>query len=242
MFVTAKDFDVRPYKLPLLDTEDNAAEFAAFVENWESEWLPKIFGYSFYGSFMLGVSELPPEWDEEENYLAVDETLVVSGVSIYKAIADNTNSEPSAINSDWELVEEANKWLQIIKGGSYYFVPGRLFKWEGLIKAEKFAIFSEWLKASVNHVSGVSGNVTPDTENAETYPSAQDISTSWNKFARMIGGRTEYDKWNTLFGFLLATNAASGSFDESFDPSFGTFVTYMKCEFGYPQRKNQFNF
>lgn len=247
MFVTAEDYNTRPYKLAGLDDANTLVEFNQFVDDWEAEWLPKILGRSFYEKFIEGVEDLPAEWVSTTNYIHGNDddvlpSRVVRGVNIYDAVNDNADSEPSLSNPDWLLVEENNRWLKIIKGASYVFENGHSYYWTGLIKAEKFAIFSAWLKASVNTVSGVGGSVNPDVENSEVVSNAQDISTSWNKFARLIGGSTNKDRYDTLFGYLLATNLSSNIFDDTFDDSFTDFTQYLRCEFGFPGRLNQFNF
>jgi hypothetical protein len=240
MFITAEDFNVRPYKLPGLDTEPTKTEFESFVEDWEAENLRKIFGNSFYEKFVEGVAALPAEWDAEESYLAVDETLVVRGLSIYKAIADNTDSLPTPLNPNWELVTEKNRWLQIIKGDTYNHNASGPWKWPGLIVAEKYAIYSAWLKASVNDVSQIGPTVSGDVENSEVVSSAQAIATAHNRFARMIGGGYCNDYYNTLYGFLISTNSA-GTFDDTFDETFDDFTMYLRHEFTWPGRLNQFN-
>jgi hypothetical protein len=241
MLVTAEDFNIRPYKLPNLDNEQVNAEFTQFVEDWEAEWYRRIFGRSFYDKFIEGINALPPEWDAEDAYVAADQTLVVEGLNIYRVIVDNTNSKPTPTNANWEVVELGNRWLKLIKGYTYSILPGRVYTWVGLMSAEKFAIFSAWTKAGVDSVAGVGGTVTADVENSEVASSAQNIATSWNKFARLIGGRTKQDKYDTLFGYLISTSQA-GTFDDTFDESFNSFIQYMASEFGWPGRLNQFNF
>lgn len=234
---------MRPYKLPNLDNEDVLEEFNAFVVSWENEWLLKIFGRSFYDKFIAGVSALPPEWNSATNYFAAAETQVAWGVDIYKVIVDNVNSKPSATNANWAVVELGNRWLRITQGTTYTWEAhnNRKYTWAGLVNVEKFAVFSLWLKASVLHVSGVSGNVAPDVQNGKTVSSAQDISSAWNKFAKAIGGKTCLDVCDTLYGFLLAENKAEGTFDDTFDESFQDFFEYLAKEFRHPGNMNRFN-
>jgi len=241
MFVSAEDFNVRPYKLPNLDDATVLEEFEAFVNSWEEDvekgW-PFILGRSFYNKFVEEEALLPDEWDAEVDYLIGDE--VVIGLDIYGAVADNTDSEPDALNADWLLLEEGNRWLKLLKGYEYTIEAGPTYKWIGLIKAEKFAVFSKWLSASVNNVSGAAGSVNSTVENSETINSAQDISSAWNKFARLIGGRTKSDKCDTLYGYLHSFSNVD-IFDDTFDETFHDFGGYLVQEFGYPGRLNQFN-
>lgn len=240
-FVTIADFNIRPYKLPNLDNEPLTTEFNTFVDEWEEEWLPKIFGQSFYNVFAAGVAALPDEWiGGVTAYVIGDE--VVRGKNIYTAVADNNNVNPATDDgTTWELTEENNRWLLIIKGGDYTPKAQMPQKWIGLMAAEKFAIFSSWVKASINSVSGVAGNVAATVENSDITSSAGDIASSWNKFSRLIGGRTYCDTFNTLFGFILSFNNTD-TFDDTFDETFhSSLAAYVKSQFGWPGRLNAFN-
>lgn len=236
MFVVPEDFDTPPRELPNLDNAEVLVKFNKFVEKWEAKWLAKILGWPLYNAFLVGVAELPDEWDIEVAYAINDE--VVRGTSTYKALATSTGIDPSTESPavKWEVLVENERWLLIIKG-SFYTIEGTgVCKWKGLMEAEVDGVFSSYVKSGLHKISGVGVVTTGAVENSDINSNGYDVSIAWNDFARSIGGRNCYDKYDTLYGFLI-TKGISGVYDDVLI-GYLPFGQYLQRNFSWPGRLN----
>lgn len=235
-FVTAEDFNVVPYKIPNLDDDSIAAEFQLFVDNMEEDMLRSLLGSSLYDMFIEGLAELPAVWlDDNAPGYALDD-LVVYGVSVWQSLQDNNLDNVPEEGAYWTKVED-NRWL-LLKYGNTYTYKLHEYKWPGMKKMFVPFIYSEWTKETFNHNVGT-GVVVATNENAKTINPSRKIASSWNAFARIAGNC--YQQCDTLYGYLVNTNAQSGTFDDTFDETFTSFNAYLIKVFKSPGRVNIFN-
>lgn len=229
MFVVASDFDLPPYLLPSLKSNEQQM-FDNFIAQEETRALKDVLGDDLYNAFVTGIT---PEWS------ATAATVIgqqyAYGNDIWEALTVQTGIAPVE-GPDWTQVEEDNRWL-LLKNGSTYMVGDKKYRWVGMKEALKPLIYSLWaehLSVSLTH----QGFTVPKTENSISVPSISFVCRAWNDYARYIG--YECEPYNTLWGYLYYTNMSSGVFDDTFDETFDTFVDYLNYEFQWPGRKNEF--
>lgn len=212
MFVTSSNFDTPPYNIPNLDKVVNT--FPDYVDAIEEEALLKLLGRQLYKAFIDGLEALPDEYDEET--ATVVDTEYVYGNDIWKALTATTGVFPVA-GSDWELVEEDNKWLVLQNGAEYDYVS-KTWKWIGLTKLLIPFVYSRWVRDNADAFTG-NGVVVANNENSQLISPALRICRAHNDYAEKCGvlrgdqpywiGSYHYSLSNedTLYGFLTANKA-----------------------------------
>lgn len=235
LFVTAEDFKVIPYDIPNLSEEDMAIAFEAFVEEQTEEVLIKLFGNSFYDSFIEGLNDLPDDYSPTEEY-AIDET-VVYGISTWKSLQD-TNTDHTPEEGAWWTKIEDNKWLKLQKGDSYIYKE-HTQKWRGMRVMLKPYIYAVWTKWNNNHNTGI-GIVEPKPENSNTVSSTYRVVTAFNSFVKVTGNKC--NQYGTLYGYVTQKNIEDATlFANTFDETFSSFQLYFDANFKGTKSMNSFN-
>lgn len=226
MFVTIQDFVEPPYELPNIDANER---FPTYSDKQEKEMLRKILGLLLYEAFIIGVENLPEEW--EVGSYALD-ALVVYGSEIYKsAIADNVDTPGETGN--W-LLQPEDRWLKL-KVGQKYKYAGKTYEWVGMLKTFQPYIYSLWVVEGVDSNSGL-GVVQSKAENADVVTGFRRVCGGHNAFADLVGNVDELK--DTLYGYLY--NSADKFLDIVVD-EYSTIKDYLDETFKYPGRKNAFN-
>jgi len=65
MFVVATDFDLEPYSIPNLESNNS---FAAYVAEKEETALRQFFGNTLYDEFIVGLAALPVVFNPATDY------------------------------------------------------------------------------------------------------------------------------------------------------------------------------
>lgn len=231
MFVTASDFLVPPYRIPGLDKV--ASYFGSFVDQEERRYLMEVMGDNLYHAFTDGFEALPDEWVSTAP--TVTGQQYVYGNDIWEALTVQTGTAPVA-GSDWDLVEEDNRWL-LLANGNTYMIDDKKYVWVGIYETLKPLIYSKWVEYSAVELTG-NGFVIPKMENNIMADPSPFICRAWNDWSRYVGG--ECAQKDTLWGYLYYTNLDSGTFDDTFDETFETFIDYLAYEFREQPTKNIF--
>lgn len=212
MFVTSSNFDILPYNLPNLDK----VSFPEYVDQVEEEALLKLLGRQLYKSFIDGLEGLEDIAEYDEATATEVDTQYIYGNDIWKALTVTTGVFPVA-GVNWELVEEANKWLEL-KNGAEYEYTSKTWKWIGMAKLLTPFVYSRWVRDNVDSFSG-NGVVVPNNENSQLISPIHRISRAHNDYAEKVGvlrgfagaylrGSYRWDQYfsyeDTLMGFLTA--------------------------------------
>lgn len=228
--VTALDFNIPPYSIPNLDKVVNT--FNLFVTEQQNDILLYVLGSDLFNAFNDGLDALPDEWAVGTSFLLGAET--VYGNDMWTAVQNNTGVIPVE-GADWTLSQPNNRWL-LLKNGNTYTYNERVYRFKGISKMLRPYIYSQWLEATFKQMVGVGGITMPKTENSLVVSPSEDIIKSWNAFAREIGDN--YNQQGTLYGYLVNTNLADGTFDDTFDLTFTSFEAYLDYWFVSPGLKN----
>lgn len=207
MFVSAANFDKRPYQIPNLSEEANG--FLEYVEDLEKEALLGLLGRQLYKAFIEGLEALPDEWDE--NLETVINQEYVYQNSIWKALTVSTGETPVA-GADWELVEANNKWLKL-KNGAEYEYQDKTWKWEGVLDLLIPYVYSAYVRDNADSFTG-NGMVVAANENSEFVTNAVRVTNSFNDFASKVGVVDDYcvSHRDSLYGFLYS--AEEGTYED----------------------------
>lgn len=233
MFVTSADFNIPPLDIPSL-TPGEGTTFAAFIIQEEERHLREVMGDQLYESFIDGLNDLPGDYSL--TVATVINQEYVYGNDVWKALTVTTGVAPS-VGTDWQIVEEDNRWL-LIKNGSTYQYSGKNYRWAGMKAAIKPLIYSKWCEVKVSELTK-NGRVIPKVENNTLVDSVVQICRSWNEWCDKIGGPC--DQRNSLYGYLYNTELnATGTFDDTFDETFTDFFDYLNYEFIPQDKKNEF--
>jgi hypothetical protein len=194
MFVLSSSFDVPPYSLPDLGSNNS---FGDYVENAERVILKKLFGKTFYDEFVVALNALPSEYVSTVPTVVGDE--YVYGNSIWEALTVQTGTAPSE-GSNWTIVEENNKWLKL-KNGFDYELNEKTYEWIGMVEMLKPFIYYSWTKDTFDTQTG-NGIVIPDAENGSVINPGSRLSYAFNNFSKIVGyGYSEID---SLYGYMKA--------------------------------------
>ncbi len=233
--VTASDFDIPPYAIPNLDKVANT--FPAFVAEQQEEILLEVLGSNLYTAFSEGLDALPGEWIGTNGTGYSIDDLVVYGNDIWKSLADtNLNNTPEE-GVNWTISEDGNRWL-LLKNGNTYTYNDKVYRFKGFTKIMKPFIYSKWVEFTFDALTGVGVNIST-TENSQPISPATRIIRAWSDFVRNIGGGCEQQ--DTLYGYLINTNLAEGTFDDTFEDSFDGFQDYLNYWFRNPGLRNLFD-
>lgn len=216
MFVALTDFNVSPYSLPNL----TAGNFDAFRDQEEEVILRMVLGDALYGEFIAG---LAPDWASTVNYGL--NALVASGNDVYKSLQVANLNHLVSDGAWWVLVTASDKWLLLKKGNSYVYL-GETYRYSGLKPLLLPYIYSRWTEVKSSRNSGI-GVVKAKAENSDVIYAGDDVATSWNAFARLVGVAQYGDTFqplDTLAGFLYANK-----------------VIYPDWRYKSPGRKSIFN-
>lgn len=229
MFVTAEDFNLKPYNIPNLQLVANT--FPLYIEEEERKILLRLLGSALYYEFVTGLDGLPLDWKVDTSYSIGDET--VYGVSVWVALTDNVGVIPTE-GLNWNRVR-VDKWLQLERGSPYnYYNEGHV--WAGMKKMLTPYIYQKWLEDSFDSFSGI-GITEAKAENANILTPAARIVRAHNEFALMAGtfdvvslSSDYYDFFgdygsNSMAGFLNSANASEAN-------------TYNNWRFDDPGLKN----
>lgn len=193
MFVLSSDFDVPPFSIPDLGSNNS---FADYVEDLEAEILKKLLGKTIYDQFIAGL-------DAFTAYSASAARVIGDhysyGNDVWEALTTTAGVTPVA-GSDWTLVEEDNKWL-LLKNGNDYEYSDNDYEWYGMVKMLKPYVYSKWLTDQYDtHTSA--GVVVANTENSTVISPARRIAAAYNKFSEIAGAK--YCTENSLYGYFVA--------------------------------------
>lgn len=144
------------------------------------------------------------------------------GLTLYESFVDGL---------DTDYPEE--RWINLREGHQYIY-KSKTYEWVGMKELLVPYIYSEWVRDDDSILTGV-GTAKSKTENAQRLKPLRKISDAYNDYARIAGNGCEHK--NTLYGFLYQEGKA-GTFDDSFDESFQTFVSYINVNFQDPGRVN----
>ncbi len=233
MFCIADDFDVLPYMLPNL--KDQTGEvvkdgFTEFVDEQEEQALRKILGDVLYEAFIAG---LPSVYALDVE--TVVDTLYGYGNNVWKALVATTNTPPVA-GTDWELVEEDNRWLLLQNGVSYLDTQDKSRRWNGMKALLKPLVYSKWVEFGSSRVAGL-GVVVADAENSSVVMSNLQIIKGQNAYVRQVG-YNQYTR-NTLYQYLFLS---ADLYEADVEDEADTIQQYMQNNFVYPGYKNEFDF
>lgn len=231
MFVTSENFDLPPYEL---NVDKSINTFNDFVDKIERKYLIQVLGRNLYDYFVAGLSALPLLWDDTTGYLTSDQ--VVFGNDIWEAVQDNTGISPNE-GVDWTKVVTDNRWL-VLRNGGNYLVYDKKYVWGGVVEALIPLIYSLWVQSRVITFTGT-GFVAPKQENGLVVNPREFIADSWNEWSRLVGNC--YNVYDTLYGHLYFTNLQGGTFDDTFDSTFSSFVDYLSYSFISQGTKNIFD-
>lgn len=230
-FVTVSDFNQYPYKLPTIGKTPDL--FQGFIDQQEALYLLELLGDNLYNAFINGLAALPPSW------VSTVETVIgnqyVYGNNIWQALTAQTGTAPVA-GVNWLLVESGNRWLEL-KNGATYTYDSLKYKWPGMVAMLKPLIYSTWIESKALSNTD-NGFLIPKVENNTVVNPMGMICRSWNAWVRIAGGPCAQK--GTLFGYLYNTNEESGTFDDTFDETFTSFVDYLAHEFKIYSFKNTF--
>ncbi len=157
---------------------------------------------------------------EEEEIL-----LSLLGKSLYDSFIEGL---------DTDYPEE--KWVNLRDGAPYFYLD-KTYNWVGMKKMLIPYIFSMWLRDTFDNNSGI-GVVVAKGENSKVINPGRRIARNFNIFSHYAGNC--HAMKDTLYGFLSQEGLA-GTFDETFDDSFQTFIDYLNFSFKSPGLMNTFN-
>lgn len=146
------------------------------------------------------------------------------GLTLYDSFIDGL---------DEDYPEE--RWLAL-KNGARYMYNGKEYEWVGMKELLIPYVYSEWVANDETILTGV-GTGQSKTENLKRLKPVKKISDAFNDYSEKAGGCCEYK--NTLYGFLYQEGQA-GTFDNTFDESFQTFIEYLNVNFKEPGHMNAF--
>lgn len=135
---------------------------------------------------------------------------------------------------EWEWSEDIEeRWLNLING-ALYDSNGIVNRWKGLYKLLKPYIYSQYLNASGDSMSGA-GVVVAKPENSYQGDARVRICAAWNEYAKLAGCEGERD---SLYGFLY--NSGSAYIDSIGD--YTDVREYVQEKTEYPETINDFDF
>jgi hypothetical protein len=209
MFVTITDFDSLEYSLPKF--EDYGTAVTSFINKREEENLRKLIGNKLYDAFIEGLEALPGVYSS--TVATVIGTDYVYGNSIWKALTITTGVLPVA-GTDWQLVEEENKWLLLKNGVSFDYEENNIEKryvWVGMQKMLTPLLYSEVLELTYRKPTAVGMSISK-AENARIVRPTYEVVRGWNDFV---------DLANFMKKFLESNEE-----------------DYPDLEWGYPNHRN----
>lgn len=206
MFVTSADFTLEPYSIP--NKGRLGTSLTKKIEQLEEELLTWLLGLELYEEMVEAYEALPNAYSSTTALNANDE--VVYGNSVFKAVQNLASPVPVPDAGDvanWELVEETNKWLELVNGGKYRLPSDlKLYKWKGFKELLKPYVYAIYVKENFDSFTGMA-TTEPQTENSIPVTSAQRFMNAWNEANRLAGGgSTVYYLDNTLYGFIHTRN------------------------------------
>jgi len=205
MFVLSSDFDVPPFSLPNLGSNNS---FGDYVEALESEILKKLLGKTFYTQLIAGLAAAGSAWSAATTYGLGDKISQDNNVwtSLQAANTDHAVEE----GAWWTLSEEDNIWLAIKNGADYSY--GNVdYEWLGIKKMLIPYIYYSWIKDTLTDSLTGNGVVVPDTENGSVINPGSKLSAAYNKFSKLAGGN--YSVENSLYGYLYVNEDAYPDFE-----------------------------
>lgn len=195
MFVTAENFELDPYSLPNL-VSDNS--FFPYVEREEKSRLRKILGGLFYDAFIEGMEGLPSEWEGDPVIYAVNDEVIYGSDTYKSLIANNTAIIPGSDPTKWEL-QPVNKWLTL-KNGKSYVHEGIRYDWVGMeLLFTPYIYYMRTLHRAKSNV-GAGGIAETKLENAVVINPGAALADAWNEFEKMLGDQCSFE--DTLYGYL----------------------------------------
>jgi hypothetical protein len=210
MFVLSSDFDVPPFSLPDLGSNNS---FGDYVDNAEEDILKRLLGKTFYSEFIAALAALPDEeWSSTTTYGNGD--TVVDGNDVWTSLQAANLNHPLVEGAWWTLTEQDNKWLKL-KNGADYTYEDDTYEWVGMNKMLIPYIYAMWTKDTYDTHTG-NGIVVPDTENGGVINPGRRICAAYNKFSDFVGHC--YNELNTLYGYLKANDTDFPGVYEVFKP------------------------
>jgi hypothetical protein len=104
LFTSIQDFDIAPYSLPGLSSNNNFEDVATFEEKSK---LRALLGTLFFDELEEQIEALPDDWSSETEY-GIDD-LVNYGSKIWKSLVDDNTGNTPAEGVNWEEQDE-NIW------------------------------------------------------------------------------------------------------------------------------------
>jgi hypothetical protein len=129
-----------------------------------------------------------------------------------------------------------DRWVNL-RDGSNYEYNSRVYAWVGVVKFLKPYIYSSWLRDTWDDHTGI-GVVQPNAENSKVISPGLRIIRAWNQASNYAGDQCKIE--NSLYGFLSQTGI-TGTFDDSFDDSFQSFMDYLNFVFTPMGKMNRFD-
>jgi len=235
------DFDYLPYNVP----SANSDTFLKFMVDTQQECLILLLGLEYYNSFIDALALLPDEWVVKSAGYNIDD-LVVYGKNIFKSLTNANNTIPSTTDIiNWELVEENNKWLALLKGDTYHYL-NRPYVWKGIVELLKPFVYAEYLKATFDNHAKTGINIAK-IENGTLISASQRIARGRRAFNDLVGNATHwwpFQNWRwpgkaSLATYLLSLeNVDSGDYNST---DYTTWQAYVCGSFQPYGSLNEFN-
>jgi hypothetical protein len=201
-FVQPSDFNQPNSRFLIPNITAGPGNYVAFIDEREAYILRVVFGSKFYQDLVDGLAALPPAWVSTANYVIGNQ--VVSGVSVWEAIANNIGVTPVE-GASWTKIED-NKWLKL-RDGFTYVDNGKTFWYSGLKNMLIPYIYSEYIKKNHKNVAKLGVN-QPKVANSEVVNPIHDIVAAYNEFVRLLGkSYYGYNSMDTLYGFYWINRA-----------------------------------
>jgi len=193
MFVISSDFDVPPFNLPSLGSNNS---FGDFVDNVERGVLKKLLGMIFYNQLVAGMVDT---WLSTTTYGNGDTVAV--GNDVWTSLQSSNLNQPVQEGAWWTLTREDDIWLTLINGAEYEY-NNVTYEWVGMKKMLVPYVWYRWVKDTQYGYQSDIGEVQPDIENGQVINPGVRLSTAYNLFSKIAGGK--YCRENTMYGFLQA--------------------------------------
>lgn len=212
--VTAQDFNQIPYNVPdaLTQNPDGTvgenSQFNNFIDWKVKHILIKLLGGSIYNGLLLGLDDLPDEYDEAA--VTLTGVYVLFDGHVWRALVDVPVATPPSIADavNWLMIVD-NRWLRMVNGLSYT-LDNSYYVWTGLKELLKPYIYSEWLKATFKDYTKI-GIVIRNAENATVISPAAEIAESYNNFLALAGNTYTA---NSFFGYLVYAQLTLEDFND----------------------------
>lgn len=230
MFVTAENFTLHPYFIPVNENDTDSLD--AFIAREEPEVLEKILGSLLADAFIEYLEDIVG-WVATVDY-AVD-AEVVEGKDTWKSLQTPNLNRPLVEGVYWEL-QPQNKWLLLREGTTYLGTDGKPYKWKGMEKLFTRYIYAMKTRSETEGSENGVGMTMPKAENSEVVSSAMKVSRAYNEYSDLVGCPLQLR--DTLYGYLYNSG-------ELFLPEVEDYYTdirvYLRDKFDAPGTMNVFN-